>query len=412
MPDYSYKAADAAGNITSGIRFAESEGLLRQLLSQQGLSLISARHGAGLNVLNSLSLIQPGGMSRQQIIEFSTNIAVMLNAGVPLVTCLDELREDAEPYIKKVLSDIREGLIDGETLQQAMARRKKDFDILILNLIQIGEETGHLSEIFENIAKHYRRLDDLIRNTRKAMMYPSFVLISLLIAGFVFLTFVFPPLFSMLNEFDVELPMITRVVMSISTALQEYWILWLVLLIALVAGFIAIRRYPPTRYRVDWLELKLPVIQKVFIQLHMTFFLRYMALMLTAGVDILRGLELSANSVTNLVIREKLIGIRETIVEGTMFSQALRNIGFIPNTVLRMVAVGESSGNLPEQMEYLAEFYNEKLERVIAAALSMLEPLLIFTMAGLALAMVMAVLVPLYNMVSTLSTGMGTGGGF
>lgn len=412
MPDYSYKAADTTGNIKSGVKFAANEEQLRNMLAQEGLSLISVRLGAGFNALNALKLIQPGGMTRLQIIELFTNISVMLKAGVPLITCLDELREDAEPYIKMVLGVIRDGLTEGGTLHQVMGRRKKDFDGLILNLIQIGEESGYLSEVFENIAKHYRRIDDLIRNTRKAMIYPFFVLVALLFAGFVFLTYVFPPLFTILVEYDVELPLITQVVMSVATVLQDFWVLCLVGVAALIAGFIVMRRYAPTRYPMDWLEIRLPLIQKVFIQLHMTFFLRYMAMMLTAGVDILKALELSANSVSNLVVRKRLSGIRENIVEGSMFSQALGGIGFIPNTIIVMVAVGESSGNLPEQMEYLSEVYNEKLERIISAALAILEPLLIFIMAGLVLAMVMAVLLPLYNMVSTLSTGIGTGGGF
>jgi len=411
MPDYSYKAADITGKVGSGVRFAADQARLRQLLRQEGLSLVWARPGTGLGLINALKNVQPGGMNRTQVIEFCTNIAVMLNAGVPLISCLDELRQEAENlYVKKVIADILDGLTAGDTLHQAMARRNKDFDILILNLIQIGEETGQLSQIFEHIAQHLKRLDDLIRNVRKALLYPSFVLISLLIAGFVFLTFVFPPLFTMLAEFKVELPKITRVVMAVSSSLKAFWIFWLAGGFSLIAGFFAMRQYQTTRYWLDWLGIRIPLVRKVLIQLHMTFFLRYMALMLSAGVDILRGIQLSANSVTNLEIRKRLLGIRRAIVDGSLFSQAMRTIDFVPNTVHRMVAVGESSGNLPEQMAYLADVYNEKLERVIAAALALLEPILIFTMAGLVLAMVMAVLVPLYNMVSTLSGGMGTGG--
>jgi type II secretory pathway component PulF len=309
-----------------------------------------------------------------------------------------------------VLSDILENISAGDSLYQAMGKRPRDFSPLFINLIQIGEETGELSDIFLNIAIHYKRIDDLVRNVRKAMIYPAFVLVALIIAAFVFLTLVFPPLFSLLIEFDVELPMITKIVMAVSSSLKEFWVAYVGGIAVFVVLVTILRRYKPTRYWFDWVEIKTWFVRNIFLQLHMTFFLRYLALMLTAGVDILRGLDLSSYSVTNLVVRKELIGCRQRIIEGAMFSQALKQIRFIPNTVIRMVAVGESSGNLPEQMDYLANVYNERLERVISAALAMMEPLLVFVMAGLALSLVMGVLLPIYNMVSTLSTGVGAGG--
>jgi len=411
MPDYSYKAADSSGKIKSGVRYANSVNELRENLRMIGYSLISTSQGRGSAIIEGLKGIQLGGITRAQLIEFCTNMAVMLNAGVPLVTVLDELREDASTgYLQVVISDILENITAGDSLYQAMEKRPKDFDALFINLIKIGEETGQLSDIFLNIAKHYKRIDDLIRNVRKAMLYPAFVLVALLLAAFVFLTMVFPPLFTMLNQFEVELPLITKIVMGVSSSLKDFWVVYIGGTALLIFLVIVLRKYKPTRYWFDWFEIKTYFIRNVFIQLHMTFFLRYLALMLTAGVDILRGLDLSAYSVTNLVVQKELLGSRQRIIEGAMFSQALRQIKFIPNTVIRMVAVGETSGNLPEQMDYLANVYNERLERVIGVALAMLEPILVFTMAGLALSLIMGVLLPLYNMISTLSTGVGSGG--
>ena len=411
MPDYSYKATDPSGKIKSGVRVADNETELRENLRLIGYSLISARKGKGSGFVEAMKGIQLGGITRLQLIEFCNNMSILLKAGVPLITALDELREDADTgYIQVVIGDILENIMAGDTLNQALARRPKDFSILFVNLVKIAEETGQLSEIFLNIAKHYKRIDDLVRNVRKAMLYPAFVLVALLLAAFVFLTLVFPPLFTLLKEFEVELPLITRIVMYVSSSLKDYWMGYIVGTVLLVILVSILRKYKPTRYWFDWFEIKTFFIKTVFIQLHMTFFLRYLALMLSAGIDILRGLDLSAYSVTNTVVQKELLGCRQRIVDGAMFSQSLKQIRFIPNTVIRMVAVGESSGNLPEQMDYLANVYNERLERVIASALAMLEPILVFTMAGLALSLVMGVLLPLYNMVSTLSTGVGTGG--
>ena len=411
MPDYSYKAADPSGKIKSGIRFANNVNELRETLRQIGYSLIDANQGRGSAIIETLKGIQLGGITRSQLIELCTNMAVMLNAGVPLITVLDELREDASTgYIQVVLGDLLENITAGDTLFKAMSKRPKDFPTLFINLIQIGEETGQLSEIFLNIATHYKRIDDLIKNVRKAMLYPAFVLVALIVAAFVFLTLVFPPLFSLLKEFDVELPLITRIVMGVSSSLKDFWVYYIGGTALTIVIITILRKYKPTRYGFDWLEINIFFIKKVFLQLHMTFFLRYLALMLTAGVDILRGLDLSAFSVSNTVVQKELLGCRQRIIEGAMFSQSLKQVRFIPNTVIRMVAVGESSGNLPEQMDYLANVYNEQLERIIGVALAMLEPILVFIMAALALSLIMGVLLPLYNMISTLSTGVGSGG--
>ncbi|SDU49830.1 type II secretion system F family protein [Desulfobacula phenolica] len=411
MPNYSYKASDAAGRIHTGLKFANNISDLRNYLKQTGHYLLGVRQGGGFALLEALKETQPGGLSRRQLIELCNNIGVMLDAGVPLVTALEEIREDAESrYVKKVLGSVLDNLNDGDTLKNAVSKRPADFSNLFVNLVGIGEETGHLSQVFLNCAEYYKRIDQLIKNVRKAMLYPFFVLCALISTTLIFLTMVFPPLFQLLEEFKVELPMVTRIVMGVSNALKLYW--WLILagLIVFAILIVVLRKYKPTRYWFDWAELHIPVLKRVFIQVHMTFFLRYLALMLTSGVDILRGLKLSGESLNNSVVMEKMADCRERITEGSTLSNAFRRIDFIPNMVLRMVSVGETSGRLPEQMEYMANIYNDELDRRLATALAMLEPVMVVTMAALALTLIMGVLLPLYNMVSTISSGIGAGG--
>jgi type II secretory pathway component PulF len=272
MPDYTYKATDPSGKIKSGVRFANNTTELRENLRLIGYSLISSSQGKGSAIIEGMKGIQLGGITRAQLIELCTNMAVMLKAGVPLITVLDELREDASTgYIQTVLGDILENISAGDSLYQAMAKRPKDFSPLIINLIQIGEETGQLNEIFLNIAQHYKRIDDLIRNVRKAMLYPAFVLLALLLAAFVFLTMVFPPLFSMLNEFEVELPLITKIVMGVSSSLKSYWVIYIGGIVLTIFLVTILRKYKPTRYWFDWLEVKTWFIKNLFLQLHIKF---------------------------------------------------------------------------------------------------------------------------------------------
>lgn len=412
MPDYVYKATDAMGSIVKGTRFAHTPDELAALIRASGLRLLEFKEVRKQEFLRALGEIHVGGIKRRDLIEFSNNMGVMFRAGVPLLNALEELRQDAESkFMKKILGEIIEDIQAGDTLHEAMAKRPRVFPPLYTNVVQIGENTGGLDQVFFDLAKHYKRIDDLIKNVRKAMVYPAFVLLALLLAGFVFLTMVFPPLFTLLEDFKVPLPTITKVVMAVSGVLTEHGGKLGLLILALIIAYIWGRRYKKTKYYIDLFELNTPVIKGLFLQLRLAFFMRYLAMLLSAGMDILRGLQLATESVNNLVL-QRFFGLsRERVIEGDLLSDALRRVRYIPNMVTRMISIGEESGNLPEQMEYVADYYNEQLERRIAMALALMEPILLFCLAALALGLVMGVLLPLYNLVSTLSTGVGAGTG-
>ena len=415
MPEYAYVAADANGSIVKGTRFANSEQELAALVKSSGMHLLESSEAKGSELLKSLQNIQLGGVGRRDLIEFSNNMGVMFRAGVPLINALDELRQDTENrYFQKVLASIIQDIEAGDALYEAMAKRPKVFPTLYTNVIQIGENTGALDSVFFDLSRHYKRIDDLIKNVRKALAYPAFVVVALLLASFVFLVLVFPPLFELLESFKVPLPTITKVVMGVSGAMKDYWYYFLAGLVGFFILFTLAKRNPKTRYYIDFMEINLPGFKGFFVQLRLAFFMRYLAMVLSAGMDILRGLQLATDSVNNLVLRKFLHEARERVIEGEFLSASLKKIRYIPNMVSRMIAIGEEAGNLPDQMSYVADYYNEELERRITLALALMEPILLFCLAGLALALVMGVLLPLYTLVSTLSTaaGSGTGGIF
>lgn len=412
MPDFAYKAADAGGSIVSGVRFANTIDDLTVNLKAAGLFLVEAKEARGQQLAGFFDKLYLRSVSRRELIEFSNNMGVMIRAGVPLMQGLNELREDIEnKYFKKVIGDMIESIQGGDHLYEAMAKQPKVFPELYVNVVQIGENTGSLDTAFFDLARHFKRIDDLVRNVRKAMIYPAFVLTALIGAAIVFLTLVFPPLFSLLVEFHVPLPGVTRVVMAVSSVLQSHWLLIVCLAVGVVIVFIALRKNKKTKYYIDWCELNFPVLRALMVQLRMAFFMRYLSMLVSAGMDILRSLDLAIRSVNNQVVQKYLTAARQRVIEGDLFSDALRRLRFIPHMVSRMIAIGEQAGNLPEQMEYVADHYNEELERKITIALALMEPILIFLLAAMALALVMGVLLPLYNLVSQLSTGVGTGAG-
>jgi type II secretory pathway component PulF len=334
----------------------------------------------------------------------------MLRAGVPLVQSLSELHEDMDNrYFKKVIKSLIDNITAGDSLNEAMARETRTFPEIYINVIAIGEETGLLDNVFFDLARHFKRIDDLILQTRKAFIYPSFVILALFLAAYVYLSMVFPLLFSLLEQFEVELPLITVIMQKLSDFMQAWWPYVFSGLTLLLVLFILSRKLNTVRYWFDWCELNLPGIKKVFIQLRMAFFMRYMSMLLGAGIDTLRGMELAIQSMNNLVLRKIMSGCHSEISAGSMLSDAFRKRKIIPRMVTRMISVGEEAGNVSKQMEYVADQYEEDLTRRISWALAIMEPVLIFILAGLALALIMGILLPIYDLVTELSSQVNTG---
>ncbi|MEA3333584.1 MAG: type II secretion system F family protein [Pseudomonadota bacterium] len=411
MPEFAYKAANAEGSIIKGSQIAPDEVQLAARLKSQGLFLIEARQDKLKQFLNRIDDFAVGSLSRRDLVEFSNNLSVMLRAGVPLVRSLDELGSDSENKIlRKSLKKIVNDIMTGDGFSQALTKSGA-FPKLFVNLAEIGEQSGNLDRTLSDMAIHYKKIDALIRNVRKALIYPCFIMLALFLAAYVFLAKVFPPLFELLTQFEVPLPTVTKVIMAISESFQASGH-WYALAIVLFIVFIFVMRSrDETKCYLDWVEFNLPPLGKLFIQMRMAFFMRYMALISNAGIDLIRGIKMSLLSINNLVFQETMERARQKIIEGSLFSDALRESRYVPRMTIRMIAVGEESGSLPEQMNLVAEYYSEDLERKIETALTMLEPMLLFAMGGLALALVMGILLPLYNLVSELSSSVGSGGG-
>lgn len=412
MADYIYKAVDTNGKVIKGSRLANSIAELEFRLRRGGLELLDARESSpnrGIRFFRDLGL-KLGRVSRQELIEFSNNMGVMLRAGVPLMDAIIELREDQENrFFKGILDTIIEDVSAGNPLHESMRKRSSCFPPLYASIVEIGENTGRLDTVFFELETHYKRIEDLNKNARKALIYPSFVVAVLFLVAIVFLGKVFPVIFSMFEEFDTDLPMVTRVFVSLSNIVKNNWGLVIAGILIFIVLIVILRKIPRTRYYFDWLELNIPYVKGFFLQLRMAFFARYLSMLQNAGVDILKSLDLSIQSINNMVL-QKLLGISRQRVEGGIsLSSTLKENRFVPNMVVRMISVGEMAGTLPDQLEFVADYYDEGLERKIAFALALMEPILIVVLAGVAMALVMAVLMPAYDIVSSVLSDYSVG---
>ncbi len=399
MPDFAFKAINNEGEIIRGTRSAYDITELELRLQRGGLDLITARVIRSVQIVKALQSITIGSVSRTTVIEFSNNMKVLLSAGVPLVDAMKELKGEERGIFKRVLTTLIEDVQSGDSLHGAMAKWPKCFPPLYANVIEIGENTGQLDAVFGELVVHYKRIEDLKKNSRKALIYPAFVFATLIVVAVLFLGKVFPVIQKMFAEFELtKLPAITEFFLSLSHIIQTQWIYLVAGTVAFVIVIIVLRSIKTSRYCFDWLEINLPFIKTFFQQLRMAFFARYLATLQKAGVDILRSLELATRSINNLVLQKVMMKCRQEVLEGKQFSESLRNNSkIIPNMVIRMIAVGEMSGTLAEQLEFVAEYYDEVLERRIATFLALMEPILIVFLAGVGLALVMAILMPMYE---------------
>ncbi len=407
MPDFVYKAINDEGEVTRGTLFAHDIFDLQMRLSGSSLELLTAREIRSAQLFKALQALTFGGLSRPVLIEFSNNIRVLLSAGVPLVEAMTELKnEEKGGPLKRVLTSVIHDVQSGENLHGAMSKWPKCFPPLYVNVIEIGENTGQLDAVFGELVTHYSRIEDLKKNTRKALIYPAFVLFTLIVVSVIFLGKVFPVIEKMFAEFELtKLPAITEVFLDLSHIIESQGLYLLAGAIAVIILILTLRSIRTTRYYFDWLEVNLPFLKTFFRQLHMAFFARYLATLQKAGVDILRSLELATQSINNLALREVMVNCRQDVQEGKQLSEAFKlEKKIIPNMVIRMISIGELSGTLPEQLEFVAGYYDEVLERRIGIFLALMEPILIVVLAGIGLSLIMAILMPMYEFLGAIFT--------
>jgi type IV pilus assembly protein PilC len=407
MPNFVFRAINSDGEITRGTRSAQDIFELQQRLRGSNLDLLTAREIQSVKVIKALQAFIFGRVNREALIEFSNNMRVLLAAGVALIEALTELKEEErDTSLKRILANVIEDVRSGMSLHHAMEKWPKCFPPLYVNVIEIGENTGQFDTVFGELVTHYSRIEDLKKNARKAMIYPSFVFATLILVSVIFLGKVFPVIEKMFEEFELKrLPAITEFFLSLSNVIQTHGVSILAGVVACIILVIILRSIKTTRYYFDWLEINLPGIKGFFLQLRMAFFARYLATLQKAGLDILRSMELSTQSINNLVLQKIMYNCSEDIQQGKHLSEALKTRKrIIPNMVIRMIAVGELSGSLPEQLEFVAGYYDEALDRRISIFLALMEPILIVILAGIGLALILAILMPMYEFLGAIFT--------
>lgn len=400
MPVFEYTAKNATtGQILKGSFDAPTRDELLGHLRKNRLVLVSLREAP-----RSINITLPGsgGISTRDIVIFTRQFATMINSGLPLVQSLNILALQTEnPKLKEVSKAVVYDVEAGNTLADSFAKHPKAFSQLYVNMVAAGEAGGILDTILLRLATFLEKNDKLIRKVKSAMIYPAVIFSVAFLAIAVLLIFVIPVFQQMFADANVALPLPTRVVIGLSTFLKSFW--WAVAggIILIVVGFKQWHATSSGRRRVDTALLRLPILGDVLRKSAVARFTRTLGTLISSGVSILDGLEITAKTAGNMVIQDAIMASRSSIAGGDTIAGPLEKSAVFPPMVISMIAVGEQTGGLDEMLTKIADFYDDEVDIAVSGLLSMLEPLMILFLGVIVGGMIVAMYLPIFNMMDT-----------
>jgi type IV pilus assembly protein PilC len=398
MPLYEYTARSTTGQIQKGQLEAQSPEEVSAHLRKNRMMLVSVRQAP--------KAIKFGGPSKpktRDIVIFTRQFATMINAGLPLVQSLTILAQQTEnKSLKETTKAVVYDVESGHTLADAFAKHPKAFPDLYVNMVAAGEAGGILDTILLRLATFLEKSDALIRKVKSAMIYPGVIFTVAATAVAVLLIFVIPTFQTMFASVNLELPLPTRIVIGLSQLLINYW--WAILGVIGLAIF-GIRRYYATsdgRKQIDTLMLKAPVLGDLLRKSAVSRFTRTLGTLISSGVSILDGLEITAKTAGNRVIHDAVMESRQSIAGGDTIAAPLEKSAVFPPMVISMIAVGEQTGGLDEMLSKIADFYDEEVDVAVGALLSLMEPVMIVVLGVIVGGMVVAMYLPIFDMMNAI----------
>jgi type IV pilus assembly protein PilC len=407
VPTYLWKGRTVSGEIQTGELTFDSQDEVLATLRKKRIIISSVREKKG-DVKFSLPQLGGTGIATRDLAIFTRQFATMINAGLPLVQCLDILSKQTEKEaFRTIIAQVMREVEAGTTLAEAMAKKenKKVFDELFVNMVEAGETGGILDDILSRLATYIEKVDALKRKIQGAMVYPAVVLSVAVLATSFMLIFIIPTFARMFTGFGAELPLPTKIVMGLSSFLRSYWWAMLGSMVAMVVG---LQRYYQTgrgRLQIDRTLLQIPVLGDVLRKGAVARFTRTLGTLISSGVPILTGLEITARTAGNRIIQNAIMAARASIREGETISAPLRQSDVFPPMVVQMISVGEETGALDDMLNRIADFYDSEVDTAVDALTSLIEPIMIVVMGGIVGGMVVAMYLPMFKLINVVAGG-------
>jgi type IV pilus assembly protein PilC len=401
MPSFVWKGKNRAGQSQEGILLADNRQAAVATLRRQQIQVINVREkGREIPFLPRL----PVRVKQKRIAIFTRQFSVMLDAGLPLVQCLEILGEQEEnKKFQEIINHVRSDVESGSSLHEAMRKHPPAFDNLYVNMVAAGEAGGILDVILQRLSTYLEKAVKLKAQVKSAMVYPSTIIAIAIVVVWIILWKVIPVFAQLFAGLGGDLPFLTKMVVAASKFVGRFSI---PIIILLIVAFFAGRAYYKThggRRVIDGLVLRIPVLGILLRKIAVARFCRTLSTLTSSGVPILDGLEITAKTAGNAIIEDAIMAVRRSVEEGRTISDPLRETKVFPPMVVQMINVGEQTGALDQMLSKIADFYEEEVDVAVAGLVKLLEPIMIVILGGIIGVIVTAMYLPLYTILGSIS---------
>ena len=401
MAQFVWKGKTRQGVVTGGVLVADSKDMAIADLRRRQIDVTTVKEkGKELAVPK----IGPGKVNARRLAIFTRQFSVMIDAGLPLVQCLEILGNQQDNRLfQKIILAVRQDVEAGSSLAEAMRKHPKAFDDLFVNMVAAGEAGGILDTILRRLSTYIEKAVKLKGQVKTALIYPVSVLLVAAIVVFIILWKVIPTFASLFAALGAELPLPTRLVIRASNFVASY-------IVFIVAGMFAlgyaVKRYYATyrgRRVIDGLVLKLPVLGDIMRKIAVARFCRTLATLTSSGVPILDGLEITAKTAGNAIIEDAIMGVRKSVEAGRTIAEPLGETKVFPSMVVQMIGVGEQTGALDAMLNKIAEFYEEEVDNAVAGLMKLMEPIMIAILGTVIGTIIVAMYMPMFDLISKIN---------
>ncbi|HEX6642766.1 MAG TPA: type II secretion system F family protein [Thermoanaerobaculia bacterium] len=397
MPTFEWKGTARNGQTQTGVLVADSKDAVINMMRRQQIVVTAVKEKGKEIALPKFG----GGVPPQSIAIFTRQFSVMIDAGLPLVQCLEILGSQQDHKVfKRVLIQVRQDVESGSNLADSMRKHPKVFSDLYTNMVAAGEAGGILDTILQRLATYIEKAVKLNSQVKSAMIYPVAVISIAVIVVMIILWKVIPVFASLFASLGAELPLPTRVVIALSNFIADFW--WLITIVV-VAGVYFVRRYHETykgKRVIDGFVLKMPIVGLLMRKIAVARFCRTLSTLTSSGVPILDGLQITARTAGNSIVEDAIMSTRKSVEEGKTISEPLGDTEVFPPMVVQMIAVGEQTGALDTMLSKIADFYEDEVDLAVAGLMKLLEPVLIAFLGVAIGGIVIAMYMPMFSLIS------------
>ncbi len=391
---YRYKAVDARGKVRHDRMEADNLLDLEKRLMGMGMDLINCKEKKP-----SLFSFKSKSISRHELINFTFQMQQLTKSGVSILDGLSDLKETANTgRLQEVISGIIDEIQGGKNFSRALAEFPQIFDTVYITLVQVGEESGHLSEVLHDMAETLKWHDELISHTKKIMIYPAIVTVVIVAVVSYLMIALVPELIPFIEDIGGEIPIHTRALIITSSFLGNYWYLVFGTPVVLFFALRELARQKPNvRMMIDKIKLKIYIFGPLILKINLARFANYFAMMYSSGITVLDALKISELLMGNAVLTKSIQDVREQISDGKMISESFDSVSTYPPLVIRMLKVGENTGALDESLLNISYFYNREVKDSVDKMEASMTPVLTIILGGIMMWIMSAVLGPIYD---------------